>query len=257
MGPWYHFSAQRSSARRVFGGCGRGQNGGARRLTDKRIRVALAEDQRLVRRMLCLYVGSREDMEVVGEAADGAGAVRLCLRERPDVILMDLDMPGTDGIAATREISTLLADTTSVLVLSAHTDDEHVFAAVKAGAKGYLNKDCSPEELASAVREVRSGEVTLRPEMARRTLRSLSPARTPADRKVGSVSALTRREVEIVRAVVEGKSRKQIATSLYISESTVRNHITNVYKKLKIHDRTQAVLYAVRHGLVDPHRLPD
>jgi DNA-binding NarL/FixJ family response regulator len=209
--------------------------------------VVIADDQRLFANGLARIIGVQPDMEVVGEAHTGEEAVSLCLHEEPDVVLMDLSMPGMGGLSAARKILSLLPRT-RVLILTVHTDDAHVFQGIKAGAQGYILKDCTPEDLTRAIRVVHAGETIMSPDIARKMLttfegiRSMSAEITPS---------LTERELEVIKALSQGKSNKEIARDLQISEKTVRNHASNIYKKLHIFDRTQAVIYAIREGLVD------
>lgn len=213
------------------------------------IRVAIVEDQRLISRVMGAFVNLQPDMEVVGEAHDGEEGVRLCRKEEPDVVLMDISMPVMDGISATRKVRDLLPEA-AVLILTAHVDDEHAFRGIRAGAVGYLHKSCSPEELAEAIRAVHGGDRIMSPDIAERTLETLDRQETE---NVEVTPELTRREVEIIHEVARGKNGRQIAETLYISERTVQNHIADIYRKLHVFDRTQAVLYAMRQGLSDPH----
>ena len=209
--------------------------------------MVIADDQRLFANGLARIIGVQPDMEVVGEAHTGEEAISLCLDKEPDVVLMDLSMPGMGGLRAARKILSLLPRT-RVLILTVHTDDAHVFQGIKAGAQGYILKDCTPEDLTRAIRVVHAGETIMSPDIARKMLttfegiRSMSAEITPS---------LTERELEVIKALSQGKSNKEIARDLEISEKTVRNHASNIYKKLHIFDRTQAVIYAIREGLVD------
>jgi DNA-binding NarL/FixJ family response regulator len=210
------------------------------------IRVAIADDQRLFANGLARIIDLQPDMEVVGEAHTGEEAVELSLREEPDVVLMDLSMPVMDGVSATRRLRDLLPSA-RVLVLTVHTDDAHVFQGIKAGAQGYILKDCTPEDLARAIRTVYAGDTIMAQDIAQKMLTTFEGIRAEAD----IAPNLTERELEVVKALAQGKSNKEIAQSLGISEKTVRNHASNIYKKLHIYDRTQAVIYAIRKGLVD------
>lgn len=209
------------------------------------IRVAIADDQRLFASSLARLIGSQPGMAVVGEANTGEEVVELCLREEPDVVLMDLSMPGMGGVAATRKIRGLLPDT-HVLILTVHTDETHVFQGVKAGAQGYVLKDCAPGDLAEAIRTVHAGGTVMADHVARRTSSTFEDVRTGA----GAVPRLTERELGVVKALAQGKSNREIAQDMGISERTVRNHASKIYKKLRIFDRTQALIYALREGLV-------
>lgn len=211
---------------------------------ERPVGVAIAEDQRLIKEMLVRFVDAQPGMEIVGDASDGESAIALCKEESPDVILMDISMPVMDGITATRRIRDL-SPATAVLMLTAYDDEEHVFEGVRAGASGYLHKGCSPGELAAAIRTVHAGDTIVSPDIARKALDAFEEEKTTP-----VTNSLTGREVEVIRELAEGKSNKEIARNLYISENTVRNHTANIYKKLQINDRTRAVLYAVREGLV-------
>jgi NarL family two-component system response regulator LiaR len=208
--------------------------------------VVIADDQRLFANGLARIIGVQTDMEVVGEAHTGEEAISLCLHEEPDVVLMDLSMPGIGGLSATRKILSLLPRT-RVLILTVHTDDAHVFQGIKAGAQGYILKDCTPEELTRAIRTVYAGETIMSQDIARKTLSTFESIRSNTEITPG----LTERELEVIKALAQGKSNKEIARALDISEKTVRNHASNIYNKLHIFDRTQAVIYAIRQGIVD------
>ncbi len=210
------------------------------------IRVAIVDDQRLLADGLARMIGARPGTEVVGCAHDGESGVQMCLEVKPDVVLMDISMPIMNGVEATRRLRDLLPEA-KVLILTVHADDVHVFQGIKAGATGYLLKDCTPEDLSRAIETVHAGDTIMAPEIARKMLLAFEQA----DKEEPSAPTLTERETEIVTALARGAGNKQIARSLNISEKTVRNHVSNIYKKLHIYDRTQAVLYAIREGLVD------
>lgn len=207
--------------------------------------MAVVDDQRLFAETLSTIIAMQPNMEAVGEAHTGEEAVALCLKEEPDVVLMDISMPVMDGITATRKIRTLLPRT-RIVILTVNSDDAHVFKGIKAGAQGYVLKDCSPEDLMHAIRIVHAGDAILTREIAEKMLSTFEGIRSEAD----IAPRLTERELEVVRALARGKSNKEIAGDLGISEKTVRNHASNIYKKLHIFDRTQAVIYAIREGLV-------
>jgi DNA-binding NarL/FixJ family response regulator len=213
-----------------------------------KIRVGVVDDQRLFARGLSGLVDMLEGTEVVGVAYDGEEAVALCRREEPDVVLMDISMPKMDGISATREIRDLLPRT-AIIILTAHEDDEHVFAGIKAGAQGYLLKDAELEDLSRAIRTVYAGDTIIAPDLAQKMLNTFQGERGGTGSRL--VPPLTERELEVIRALAQGKSDRQISHSLGISEKTVRNHTSNIYRKLHIFDRTQAVIYAVREGVID------
>jgi len=214
--------------------------------------VVIADDQRLFANGLARIIGIQTDMEVVGEAHTGEEAISLCLHEEPDVVLMDLSMPGIGGLSATRKILSLLPRT-RVLILTVHTDDAHVFQGIKAGAQGYILKDCTPEELTRAIRTVHAGETIMSQDIARKTLTTFEGIRSNTE----ITPNLTERELGVIKALAQGKSNKEIAQALGISEKTVRNHASNIYNKLHIFDRTQAVIYAIRRGIVGLDDLGD
>jgi DNA-binding NarL/FixJ family response regulator len=186
-------------------------------------------------------------MMVVATAGDGREAVELCQEYEPDVVLMDITMPVMDGIAATRRVRDLLPGA-GVLILTVHSDDYNVFRGLKAGAKGYLLKHCTRDELIGAIRSVHAGGTILSSDVAGKML-SLFEAPDNLGSRISP--PLTERELQIIKALAQGKSNKEVARTLGISERTVRNHASNIYTKLHVFDRTQAVLYAVREGLID------
>jgi DNA-binding NarL/FixJ family response regulator len=204
------------------------------------LRVALVDDHAVVRRGLSDLLAGVEDIEVVGTAADGEEAVALVGETAPDVVLMDLQMPGTDGVEATRRI--VEAGTgTQVLVLTSFSDSERIIAALDAGAVGYLLKDAEPDEVLEGIRAVARGESPLDPKAARELLR--------ARQGPGARPQLTLREAEVLRLVRLGLVNKQIARRLGISERTVKAHLTSVFQRIGVQDRTQAALWAERHQL--------
>jgi DNA-binding NarL/FixJ family response regulator len=212
------------------------------------IRVAVVDDQRLFTKGLSGLLEMLPGVEVVGVAYDGEEAVALCREEEPDVVLMDISMPKMDGISATREIKDLLPQT-AVVILTGHEEDEHVFEGIKAGAQGYLLKDSEPEDLSRAIHTVYAGNTIVAPDLAQKMLNTFEGGRPGESARLAP--PLTERELEVIRALSRGMSDKQIAQSLGISEKTVRNHTSNIYRKLHIFDRTQAVIYAVREGVID------
>jgi DNA-binding NarL/FixJ family response regulator len=216
------------------------------------IRVAVVDDQRLFARGLSGLVELLPGVEVVGVAYNGEEAIALCRKEEPDVILMDISMPKMDGISATREIKALLPRA-AVIILTGHEEDEHVFEGIKAGAQGYLLKDSEPEDLSRAIHTVYAGDTIIAPDLAQKMLTTFEGGR-PGGR-AHLAPPLTERELEVIKALAQGMSDRQIAHSLGISEKTVRNHTSNIYRKLHIFDRTQAVIYAVREGVIDVEEL--
>jgi two-component system, NarL family, response regulator LiaR len=207
------------------------------------ISVLIADDHPFVRHGLRTYLETLDDLEVVGEASDGAEAVALVGQLLPEVVLMDLVMPELDGVEATRAIRAA-SPSTKVIVLTSFDDDEKVFPAIKAGAAGYLLKDVRPAELAEAVRKASRGEALLAPSVAARLMQEVSGERPPA-------AGLTERELEVLRLIARGMSNKLIAHELVVSEKTVKTHVSNILAKLHLADRTQAALYAVREGLAE------
>ncbi|MGI9824113.1 response regulator [Agromyces sp. Marseille-Q5079] len=215
-----------------------------------RIRIAIADDQSLVRTGLRMVLEAEADLDVVGEAADGRAAVALVDSLAVDVILMDVRMPGVDGIAATEAI-VRGARPTRVLVLTTFDLDEYAFAAIRAGASGFLLKDSRPTDLVGAIRTVHAGEAALAPRVTRRMI-ELFADELPGTRAVEApgLSSLTAREREILIAVAEGRSNTEIAADFYLSESTVKTHVGRVLLKLGARDRVQLVIYAYEHGLL-------
>jgi NarL family two-component system response regulator LiaR len=209
------------------------------------IRVLVADDHAIVRKGICALLATEPGIKVVGEAHDGNDAIAAAQRLQPDVILMDLVMPGVDGLEATRRLACCQPEA-RILVLTSFAGDDKIFPAIKAGALGYLLKDSGPEDLVHAIQQVHRGESSLHPTVARRLLRELS---SPSEQGPES-DCLTQREVEVLQLVAQGQSNRQVADLLTISEATVRTHVSNILSKLNLCSRTQAALYALREGLV-------
>jgi len=210
------------------------------------VRVLIVDDHAIVRKGIRALLSEAGGFEVVGEADNGQTAVLLAQETQPDVILMDLLMPGVDGIEATRQI-TSRQPKARILVLTSFAADNKVFPAIKAGALGYLLKDSSPDELVRAIRQVQRGEPSLHPTIARKLLQEIA---RPAEREPAP-EALTTRELEVVQLIAQGLSNQEIADRISVSESTVRAHVSRILGKLHLASRTQAALYAVREGLAD------
>ncbi|MGH8895995.1 MAG: response regulator [Egibacteraceae bacterium] len=220
-------------------------------MADK-LRVLIADDQTLMRTGFRMILEAEADLQVVGEAADGAQAVELGRRLRPDVVLMDIRMPRMDGVEATRRLAgPYVADPLSVLVLTTFDLDEYVYGALRAGASGFLLKDAPPEQLIHAIHVVAKGDALLAPAITRRLIKEFAsrpdPAATPAE-----LGALTAREREVLVLVARGHSNAEIADELVVSETTVKTHVGRVLMKLGLRDRVQAVVLAYEHGLVRP-----
>lgn len=220
--------------------------GEATRAAGSSIRVLIVDDHAIVRKGIRALLWEAGGFDVVGEADTGQAAVLRTEETLPDVILMDLLMPGMDGIEATRQISGRYPQT-GILVLTSFAADNKVFPAIKAGALGYLLKDSSPDDLVRAIRQVHRGEPSLHPVIARKLLREIA---RPAEREPAP-EALTAREMEVLKLVAEGLSNQDIADRIMVSESTVRAHVSRILGKLHLASRTQAALYAVREGLTD------
>ena len=211
--------------------------------------VLVVDDQHLFAGGLARIIDAQPDMEVLATVHDGEAAVAICRERVPDIILMDISMPVMDGIRATREIRNLLPDA-AILILTVHADDGRVYQCIKAGARGYVLKDCTPEDLTRAIRAVHAGNMIVAPTIARKVLATFQNPRSSE-----LVPTLTEREMAVIRALARGMSNKEVARDLGIAEKTVRNHTSNIYRKLHIFDRTQAVLYAIREGLVDANAI--
>jgi NarL family two-component system response regulator LiaR len=210
------------------------------------IRILIADDHAVVRQGLRMFLGLDDELDVVGEASDGAEAVRLARELRPDVVLMDLLMPAMDGIAATGAIRKELPDV-EVIALTSVLEDASVVGAVRAGAIGYLLKDTQSEELRRAIKAAASGQVQLAPQAAARLMREVRAPESP--------EALTERETEVLRLLAVGKANKEIARELGVGEQTVKSHVSNILAKLGVQSRTQAALHAARIGLVAADQL--
>jgi len=220
------------------------------------IRVLIADDQALVRNGFRLIVETRPDLEVVGEAADGAEAVRLAAELQPDVILMDVRMPNLDGIEATRQI-VAAGNPARILVLTTFDLDEYVYAAVRAGASGFLLKDVRPHDLVDAIRLISSGNALLGSTVTRRLLERFTE-RSPAPEAVsGDIASLTGRERETLQLLAAGLSNAEIAQRLFLSETTVKTHVSSILRKLRVRDRVQAVIAAYEAGLAQPRTTVD
>jgi two-component system, NarL family, response regulator LiaR len=210
------------------------------------ITVLLVDDHEMVRRGVRAFLETRPDITVVAEAGSGEEAIRLAAEHAPDVALMDLIMPGMDGVEATRRL-TARSPRTNVVMLTSYHDDEHVFPAIRAGALSYVLKEVGPEELADAVRKAAAGEAVLHPRVAARVVRELHGARRD---EPNAFRELSDRELEVLKLIADGLSNAEIAGRLFVSEKTVKSHVSNILGKLHVADRTQAAVYAWRQGVV-------
>ena len=218
------------------------------------VRVLICDDQPLVRAGVRTLLSTQPDIEIVGDATDGAAAIEAASRLRPNVVLMDIRMPGTDGITATSRI-TAGEQAPRVLVLTTYDQDEYVFDALAAGASGFLLKDARPEDLISGIRSVAAGDALLAPSVTRRLIGLFAHDRPAQPRRTGNpVEVLTNREREVLHHVARGLSNMDIAGTLNITEHTVKTHVANLLNKLDLRDRVHAVIFAYEHGVIDRGR---
>lgn len=215
-------------------------------MTDDRIKVLIVDDHKVVRQGLRTFLELQADVTIVGEADDGQTAVEMVRELHPNVVLMDLVMPRLDGISATRQVKALGTDV-KVIALTSFTEDDKVFPAIQAGASSYLLKDVSPDDLVEAIRAAHRGETRLHPDIARKLMEQVTKqARSNHEPYMKEV---TDREKDVVRLVAQGRSNQQIASELFISEKTVKTHISNILNKLQLQDRTQLAIYAIKSGM--------
>lgn len=206
------------------------------------LKIIIADDHPVVRRGLTLTIEAEKDMRVVGEAENGAGALALIKKHKPDVVLMDLQMPEMNGVEALKRVRSEYPDL-PILILTSFSDDAHVFAALRAGASGFLLKEMSGDDLVAAIREAAQGKPQLHPDIAKRLMARAPMPDDPFD-------SLTERERGILKLLAKGKSNKEIAGELSLTEMTVKGYVSDLFVKLGVNDRTQAALIAVRYGLV-------
>lgn len=210
------------------------------------ITVVLVDDHQIVRQGVRALLETQGDINIVGEASSGEEGVRLAAEHAPDVVLMDLVMPGMNGVEATRHIKQQ-SPRTQVIVLTSYHEDEHILPAIRAGALSYLLKDVSPAELLEAVRKAARGETTIHPRVAAKMMQALGSV----EKEESPFADLSKREVEVLRLIAEGMPNAAIGEALFISEKTVKSHVGNILSKLHLADRTQAAVYAWRSGLVE------
>lgn len=210
-----------------------------------KIKLLLVEDHHIVRRGLAFFLKTKQEFEIIGEAENGEEAVAFVQKERPDVVLMDVSMPKMDGIETTKKLKTY-DDTIKVLILSSFSEQDYVLPALEAGADGYQLKEVQPDQLVASIIAVYQGNANFHPKVTPALLgRSILK-----EEKVDHLSELTKREREVLREIAKGRSNKEIAAELHIKEQTVKTHVSNILAKLQVEDRTQAALYAVKHGVV-------
>jgi len=214
-----------------------------------KIGVLIADDHPLIREGVRKILSTSDDIEVVGEASNGEEAVLLAAEKKPDVILMDINMPVLDGIEATKKIKAS-SPGTKIIALTIHEQEEYLFELIKAGACGYILKDINPDDLVSAVIGAYRGRSYLPPSMTSKVFEEFNRLAVRQNEKAGT-RGLTRREMDVLQLVAKGSSNREIAQMLFISEKTVKNHLTSIFQKLGVQDRTQAALRAIKTGLVD------
>lgn len=214
-----------------------------------KVRVLIIDDHPLVREGLRKVLELEEDIEVIDEAGDGQGAINMARRLQPDIILMDINMPGTNGVEATRVIKREFPQI-GIIALTIHEDEEYVLELVRAGVSGYVLKDIVPSKLVETIRTVAAGDSVIDPSITRMLFTELNRLTRRRQAKE-EWETLTEREMDILKLMTQGQSNKEIAVELSISEKTVKNHITSIFRKLQVEDRTQAVLFAIKHHLVE------
>jgi two-component system NarL family response regulator len=211
-----------------------------------KIKLLLADDHHIVRRGLLFFLETQSQFEIIGEASNGQEAVKLIQEARPDVVIMDVSMPVMDGIEATKQIKQF-DPSIKVLILTSFSEQDYVIPALEAGADGYQLKEVEPDQLVASIVAVYQGSTNLHPKVTPAVFQHLANQQKP---KQNGLHALTRRETEVLKEIASGKSNKEIAAHLHITEQTVKTHVSNILAKLELDDRTQAALYAVKHGLV-------
>ena len=214
------------------------------------IKVLIADDQPVVRGGVRMIVETESDMTVVGEARDGREAVEQARLLRPDVVLMDIRMPGVDGLEATRRLLAGAGDAPRVLILTTFELDEYVYEALRAGASGFLLKSAPPEQISSAIRTVAAGDALLAPEITRRLIEEFVRHPRPPGGRPPETGELTARELEVLKLIARGRTNAEIAADLFVSDGTVKTHVNHILRKLQLRDRVQAVVFCYESGLV-------
>lgn len=218
-------------------------------MSDEKVKIIIVDDHPLVREGLRKILEMESELEVIDEAGDGQGAINVCRERKPDVVLMDINMPGTNGIEATRVIKREFPQM-GVIALTIHEEEEYVLELVRAGVSGYVLKDIAPAKLVETIKTVSKGHSVIDPLITNKIFGEIN--RLSRNRRTKEDwENLTEREMDVLRLISQGRSNKEIARTLSISEKTVKNHITNVFRKLQVDDRTQAVLFAIKHRLVE------
>ena len=216
------------------------------------ISVVIADDQALVRAGFRMILESQPDIHVVAEAADGEEAVAACAKHHPTVALLDIRMPALDGIEATRQIAASGESAPKILILTTFDLDQYVYEALRAGASGFLLKDCGPENLITAVRQIVHGDALLAPSITRRLIEEFARPRPPvSEGNTKAIASLTPRELEVLKLMARGLNNAEIAKALFLSESTIKTHVTRLLSKLNLRDRTQAVVLAYEARIVE------
>jgi len=212
-----------------------------------KINVLIADDHSMFRQGLKQILELEEDIRVIGQACNGDEAIRLARKEKPDVILMDINMPGTNGLQAIKTIREE-NEFSKIIVLTIHDDREYLFKALQMGAQGYVLKDAESQVLVNAIRSIYNGDSYIQPNMTKELVREFYRV-TRYEKPKDETSNLTAREIEVLELIAEGMLNKEIARTLYISEKTVKNHVSNIFRKLNVSDRTQAAIYAIKHNI--------
>ncbi|NLK20589.1 MAG: response regulator transcription factor [Epulopiscium sp.] len=221
---------------------------------EKNIKVIIADDHSMVREGLKQLIELEEDIEVIDQAGNGAEVIERVLEKTPDVVLMDINMPILNGIEATKKLRDKKIES-KIIMLTIHNEIEYLFETVEMGIDGYVLKDSESEVLISAIRAVYKGESYIQPNMAAKLVKKMSKIQNDLGEKIENKEQLTRREIEVLQLVTEGMLNKEIAQKLCISEKTVKNHISNIFKKINVCDRTQAAVYAIREHIVNIYQI--
>jgi DNA-binding NarL/FixJ family response regulator len=216
------------------------------------LRVLIADDDALARAALRTILDAHDDLELVAEASDGVEAVDAAGRVLPDVVLLDIRMPQLDGLEAARQILASRSNRARVIMLTTFDLDEYVYEALKAGATGFLRKDAPPERLLSFIRSAGDGDALLDPTITRRLVERYTQTGAPGGRQTGKLSELTPRELEVLTQIARGRSNAEIAADMYLSEATVKTHVSRILAKLDLRDRVQAVVFSYEEGLIEP-----